>query len=199
MSLVADLVALGSATLGESGARPLRPGLSPVWPGARTAGPARPVRCAVGDNLEIHHAVAAAAAGEVLVAVVDGEPEHGWWGEVLTVAAMARGVAGLVIDACVRDSAAHRGPRGSRSGRPASRCPAPRKVTRGQMGAPIDVRGATVAPGDWVVADEDGIVVIDGDRLDAVRDAGRGRAEREARMFEELGQGRTTIELLGLG
>jgi len=56
-----------------------------------------------------------------------------------------------------------------------------------------------VAPGDWVVADEDGIVVIDGYRLDAVRDAGRGRAEREARMFEELGQGRTTIELLGLG
>ncbi len=197
MSLVADLVALGSATLGESGARPLRRGLSPVWPGARTAGPARPIRCAAGDNLEIHHAVAAATAGEVLVAVVDGEPEHGWWGEVLTVAAMARGVAGLVIDACVRDSAgiaARRFPVWAAG----LALPGAQKVTRGQMGAPIDVRGATVSPGDWVVADEDGIVVIDGDRLDAVREAGRGRAEREARMFEELGQGRTTIELLDL-
>ena len=56
-----------------------------------------------------------------------------------------------------------------------------------------------MSPGDWVVADEDGIVVIDGDRLDAVRDAGRGRAAREAQMFEDLAQGRTTIELLGLG
>ena len=133
MSLVADLVALGSATLGESGARPLRPGLSPVWPGARTAGPARPVRCAVGDNLEIHHAVAAAATGDVLVAVVDGEPEHGWWGEVLTVAAMARGVAGLVIDACVRDSAAiaaRRFPVWSTG----LALPGARKVTRGQTG-----------------------------------------------------------------
>ena len=198
MSLVADLVALGSATLGESGARPLPPGLSPVWPGARTAGPVRPVRCAVGDNLEIHHAVAAAATGEVLVSVVDGEPEHGWWGEVLTVAAMARGVAGLVIDACVRDSAAIAA-RGFPVWSSGLALPGARKVTRGQMGAPIGGRGTTVSPGDWVVADEDGIVVIDGDRLDAVRDAGRGRAEREARMFEELGQGRTTIELLGLG
>jgi 4-hydroxy-4-methyl-2-oxoglutarate aldolase len=198
VSLVADLVALGSATLGESGARPLRPGLSPVWPGARTAGPARPVRCAVGDNLEIHHAVAAAATGDVLVAVVDGEPEHGWWGEVLTVAAMARGVAGLVIDACVRDSAAiatRRFPVWSAG----LALPGARKVTRGQLDAPIAVRGASVSPGDWVAADEDGIVVIDGDRLDAVRDAGQGRAAREAQMFEDLAQGRTTIELLGLG
>ena len=128
----------------------------------------------MGDNLEIHHAVAAATAGEVLVAVVDGEPEHGWWGEVLTVAAMARGVAGLVIDACVRDSAAiaaRRFPVWSAG----LALPGARKVTRGQMGAPIVVRGTTVSPGDWVVADEDGIVVIDGDRLDAVRDAGRGQ------------------------
>jgi 4-hydroxy-4-methyl-2-oxoglutarate aldolase len=198
VDLVVDLVALGAATLGESGARALRPGLDPVWPGARVAGPALTVRCASGDNLEIHHAVATASAGGVLVVAVEGEPERGWWGEVLTVAAMTRGVAGLVIDACVRDTAAiglRRFPVWS-AGRA---LPGAAKTARGETGGPIEIRGGSVARGDWVVADEDGIVVIDGPRLDAVHDAGRQRAEREAHMFEELLQGRTTVELLGLG
>jgi 4-hydroxy-4-methyl-2-oxoglutarate aldolase len=192
-----ELVELGTATLGESGARPFSPGLAPVWPGARVAGPARPVRCAAGDNLEIHHAVAAAARGEVIVAAVDGGAEHGWWGEVLTVGAMARGIAGLVIDACVRDTAAittRRFPVWS-AGRA---LPGAAKVARGVSGEPVGIRGTTVAPGDWVVADEDGIVVIGAADLDAVRSAGRQRADREALLFEELLRGRTTVELLGL-
>jgi 4-hydroxy-4-methyl-2-oxoglutarate aldolase len=197
MDLVAELVALGSATLGESGARPLRPGLAPVWAGARLAGPARPIRCAAGDNLEIHHAVASAGGGDVLVVAIDGDPERGWWGEVLTVAAMSRGMAGLVIDACVRDTAAiasRQFPVWS-AGRA---LPGAVKKRRGTADAPIEIRGASVAPGDWIVADEDGVVVVDRDRLDAVRAAGRARAERESQMFEELLGGRTTIELLGL-
>jgi 4-hydroxy-4-methyl-2-oxoglutarate aldolase len=196
--MVTDLLALGSATLGESGARAFGAGLAPVWPGARVAGPARPVRCAIGDNLEVHLAVAAAGSGEVLVVAVDGEPERGWWGEVLTVAAMSRGVAGLVIDACVRDTAAiaaRRFPVWSAG----IALPGAVKVTRGTSGAPIEIRGATVAPGDWVLADEDGIVAIAADRLADVRTAGRDRADREAQMFEELLRGRTTVELLGLG
>jgi 4-hydroxy-4-methyl-2-oxoglutarate aldolase len=191
------LVALGAATLGESGGRPLRPGLAPVWPGARVAGPARPVRCAAGDNLEVHLAVAAARGGEVLVVTVDGDPERGWWGEVLTVAAVARGVAGLVIDACVRDTAAIAA-RGFPVWSAGIALPGATKVTRGQADAPIDVRGTTVAPGDWVVADGDGVVVLDGDRLDEVEAAGRSRAEREAQMFDALLAGHTTVELLGL-
>jgi 4-hydroxy-4-methyl-2-oxoglutarate aldolase len=197
VDLVTDLLALGSATLGESGARPLGAGLAPVWRGARVAGPARPVRCAAGDNLEVHLAVAAAGSGEVLVVAVDGEPERGWWGEVLTVAAMSRGVAGLVIDACVRDTAAiatRQFPVWSAG----IALPGAVKVTRGTSDAPIEIRGATVAPGDWVVADEDGVVAVDADRLDDVRTAGRDRADRESQMFEELLRGRTTVELLGL-
>jgi 4-hydroxy-4-methyl-2-oxoglutarate aldolase len=197
MDLVADVLALGSATLGESGGRPLGAGLAPVWAGARVAGPARPIRCAAGDNLEVHHAVAVAGSGEVLVVAVDGEPERGWWGEVLTVAAMSRGVAGLVIDACVRDTAAiaaRQFPVWS-TGRA---LPGAVKTTRGTADAPIEIRGAVVAPGDWVVADEDGVVVIDRARVDEVRAAGRARAERESLMFEELLRGRTTIDLLGL-
>ena len=193
----AELVELGSATLGESGARAFAPGLAAVWEGARVAGPARPVRCAAGDNLEIHHAVAAASPGEVIVAVVDGGEEHGWWGEVLTVGAMARGVTGLVIDACVRDTdaiARRRFPVWS-SGRA---LPGASKLTRGSHGTPIDIRGATVAPGDWVVADADGVVAIAAAQLDAVRAAGRARAEREEQLFAALQAGATTVELLGL-
>src|SRR3954453_2493945 len=100
---VSDALALGAATLGESGARRMPPRVKPVWSGARVAGPAYPVRCSPGDNLGIHVAVTRAPRGSVLVADMGGERDFGYWGEVLTTAAEARGIAGLVIDACVRD------------------------------------------------------------------------------------------------
>ncbi len=197
MDRAAELFELGSATLGESGATPLQPGLVPVWSGARLAAPALTVRCAAGDNLAVHHAVASASPGQALVVVVDGGPEHGWWGEVLTVAAQTRGVAGLVIDACVRDTAAverRRFPLWS-AGRA---LPGASKVTRGVLAEPIEIRGADLSTGDWVVADGDGIVVIPAARVDEVQAAGRARADREAHLFDELLRGRTTVELLGL-
>src|SRR6266566_4611726 len=97
---------LGAATLGESGARPMAPRLRPVWNGARVSAPAFPVNCSTADNLAIHVAVAEAPAGSVLVVNVGHEPARGYWGEVLTTGAEARGLAGLVIDGGVRDVAA---------------------------------------------------------------------------------------------
>ena len=97
---------LGAATLGESGARRMHPRVKPAWPGAHVAGPAYPVRCSPGDNLGIHVAVTRAPAGSVLVADMGGARDFGYWGEVLTTGAEARGIAGLVIDGCVRDGAA---------------------------------------------------------------------------------------------
>ena len=102
-ALVPDALALGAATLGESGARRMHSRVKPAWSGARVAGPAYPVRCSPGDNLAIHVAVTRAPAGSILVADMGGEREYGYWGEVLTTGAEARGIAGLVIDACVRD------------------------------------------------------------------------------------------------
>src|SRR5205085_104771 len=77
--------------------------IRPVWPGAKVAGPAFTAACAPGDNLAIHVAVTAAPHGSVLVADASAVPHLGYWGEVLTTGAQARGLAGLVIDGCVRD------------------------------------------------------------------------------------------------
>ncbi len=73
------LLTLGTATLGESGGRPMRARIRAVWPGARMAAPASTVRCTPGDNLALHVAVARAAPGCVLVVDIGIEPEFGYW------------------------------------------------------------------------------------------------------------------------
>ena len=102
----AELLELGAATLGESGGRAMRSRISAAWSGARLAAPAFPVLCTPGDNLAIHVAVAEAPSGSALVVNVGDQPELGYWGEVLTTGAQARGLAGLVIDGGVRDISA---------------------------------------------------------------------------------------------
>ena len=97
------LLALGSATLGESGGRPMHPRIKPAWAGARLAGPAFTVRCAASDNLAVHAAVVEAPPGAVLVVDASDPPERGYWGEVLTTAAESQHLVGLVIDGGVRD------------------------------------------------------------------------------------------------
>src|SRR5262245_30252894 len=96
-NFAAEFAALGSATLGESGGAPMAPRIRAAWVGARVCAPAFPVVCAPADNLAIHVAVAEAPAGSVLVASVGDEPARGYWGEVLTTGAEARGIVGLVI------------------------------------------------------------------------------------------------------
>src|SRR6202035_533738 len=94
----AELITLGAATLGESGGIALSPRIRPMWKGAAFAGPALTVACAAGDNLALHAAVAAAQAGVVVAVAFAGDSVRGYWGEVLTTAAEAAGVAALVID-----------------------------------------------------------------------------------------------------
>ncbi|MHB1711298.1 MAG: Atu1372/SO_1960 family protein [Acidimicrobiales bacterium] len=192
-----DLSRAGAATVGECGARSLPPRVHAIWPGAELCGPAFPVRCTPGDNLAIHVAVARAPAGSVLVVDVGDVPERGYFGEVLTRAAQARGISGLVIDGGVRDIAAL-----ERRGFPvfASRValPGAEKRARGTAGGPAVVAGVQVALGDWVVGDADGVVIVPGDAIDEVVSASRGRAERERGYFDSLRSGATTVELLGL-
>lgn len=193
----ADLLTLGSATLGESGGRPLHSRVRPAWPGATLAGPAWTAGCSPGDNLAVHVALAEAPEGSVLVVDARAEPEHGFWGEVLTTAAEARGVAGLVIDGGVRDVAAleaHRFPVFCER----IALPGASKERTGSVGGRVAVGDREVAPGDWVVGDADGVVVIDADRLEEVATAAVERAERERELFRRLRDGATTIELLGL-
>jgi 4-hydroxy-4-methyl-2-oxoglutarate aldolase len=188
---------LGAATLGESGARRMHPRVKPAWSGARLAAPAYPVRCTGGDNLAIHVAVARAPAGVALVADMGGVRDFGYWGEVLTTGAEARGLAGLVIDGCVRDCdalVAHGFPVFSTG----LALTGATKAQPGSVDRAVNAGDVVVEPGDWVVGDVDGVVVIPGATLDAVLAAGRARADKEAALFDALRAGSTTVEQFGL-
>ncbi len=187
-----------AATVYEAvaGTSTLDPAIRPVWHGARLWGPAFTARCEPGDNLAIHHAVAAAPAGAVLV-VDAGQDLFGSWGEILTVAAQARGIVGLVIDGGIRDALAI-----ERLAFPVfSRGFSVRGTTKRSLGAvnsPIDCGGVRVAPGDLVVGDEDGVVVVPAAAVSSVADAAARRVAREAAYLERLRAGETTLVILDL-
>jgi 4-hydroxy-4-methyl-2-oxoglutarate aldolase len=192
-----ELLRHGTATLGESGARRMRSRIRPVWVGAEVAGPAVPVRCTPGDNLGIHVGVTVAPPGSVLVVDVGEERELGFWGQVLTTAAQARGIAGLVIDGCVRDVdalAAHGFPVFS-SGVALTGAT---KEMPGSVNREIVAGDVEVGAGDWIVGDVDGVVVVAYDAVDDVLAAAEARTAKEAGLFDALKAGKTTIELLGL-
>jgi 4-hydroxy-4-methyl-2-oxoglutarate aldolase len=173
------------------------PSIRPAWPGARVCGPAATVECPPGDNLMLHVAVANATPGVVLVATVGGYLSAGAWGEILTAAAQARGIAGLVIDGAARDIDAIRQvtfPVFSR-GLAIGACT---KERPGELGHAIQFGGATVKPGDLVLGDADGLVVVEQERLDEVYETAVKRRKRESEIIAKLRQGHTTMELLGL-
>lgn len=179
---------------GQRGA--LAPGIVWLSGEGRVAGPALTVLAAPGDNLALHHAVADARPGEIIVAQCH-DAATGGWGEVLTVAAMARGVAALVVDGAVRDLDAIR-----ELGFPVcARVTSIRAAVKqrpGHLRIPIACGGQLISPGDLIVADVSGIVAIEPERLDGVLAAARDRVDKETAMMAELRGGATTVQLLGL-
>jgi len=187
-----------SATVYEANGRngAAEPGLRSRLPGSRVVGRARTVLCAPGDNLALHHAVAAARPGEVLVAhALDART--GVWGEVLSVGALERGIAGLVIDGAVRDVDAIRALGFPIFSRDLAIAGATKDVP-GALDLPIPCAGQLVRPGDWIVADDSGVAVVAPDRVEAALAAAEQRAAGEARVVDGLRAGGTTVELLGL-
>lgn len=190
--------ALGSSTLYEASHLPcaVDSEIRPIWEGAFIAAPAYPLQCAPGDNLALHLALERVPRGSVLV-VGTSNFIAGYWGEVLTVAAQAAGVVGLVIDGGVRDIAAlkkHQFPVFSRG----ISVKGTLKTCAPSVGQAFNFAGAPVAPGDWVVADDDGVIIIP--QADAARTLAEGevRADKEAQMMQALAEGRTTVELMNL-
>jgi 4-hydroxy-4-methyl-2-oxoglutarate aldolase len=195
----ADLLALGTATLGEAwpASRLVDAPLRPLRPGMALAGPALPVRCRPGDNLALHLAIARATPCEVLVVDYGGSLDSGPFGEIMALACQIRGIAGLVIDGAVRDSAQIAGlgfPVFARG----LNIRGTTKTDRGEVGAPVTLGGAAVAPGDVVVADADAVLVIDAGDLAPALAAAKARAAREAEMLDRLRGGETTLSILGL-
>ncbi len=173
------------------------PTIRPAWTGAQICGPAATVECPPGDNLMLHHAVAIAQPGVVIVATLGAYVLTGAWGEILTVAAQAKGVNGLVVDGAVRDIEAiaeHRFPVFSR-GLAIGSCT---KERMGRLNVPVVFGGVTVHPGDLVIGNADGIVVLERGRVDQIYEGAMARRRREAELMEQLRAGKTTIELLKL-
>lgn len=191
---------LSSATVHEAyaqrGALPAE--IKPVAPGTHMAGPAFPVQCAPADNLSIHHALAEAPAGSVLVCHTGGWYDAGYVGDVILQAALARGIAGIAIDGCVRDVATL----SQSSCAVFSRGLSIRGTTKdprlsGAINTRIRIGLVDIDPGDLVVGDDDGIVVV---RAGDVDEALRLSSEREAKEEDfrgRLAAGETTMSLYG--
>ncbi|WP_125614921.1 RraA family protein [Specibacter cremeus] len=194
----AELLRLGSATLYEASGSDcfLDADFRPAWDGAEFVGRALPLSAQAGDNLALHHGIEEAGDGDVLV-VDGGGARFGYWGEVMAVAALNRGIRGLVIDGGVRDTA-----RLAQLGFPAFSTSISIRGTikqwPGVLGSPVTLRGRVIRRGDVVVADRDGVAILPAGRYVAILDAARGRAAKEERIMERLRAGETTLDLYGL-
>src|SRR5262247_2171974 len=164
---ISTLRDLGVATVHEAQGRTglMRPYMRPIYASARVAGSAITVSCQPGDNLMIHAALEVCQAGDVLVVTTTSESTDGMFGELLAVSARARGVAGLVIDAGVRDVT---------------------DITT--MDFPVWAK-AIVRPGDVIVGDADGVVVVPRSNADNVAKLGTERVTKEQKSRERLRAG----------
>lgn len=199
--LLAAARAQGTATLHEAAGRigALPGAIKPVAATMRVAGPAFTVEVPAGDNLAIHRALYAAEPGDVLVVATRGGIEWGYWGEILNEAAMALGLGGLVIDGGVRDThvlAEQPFPvfsngvciRGTLKG-----------IALYAFGQPVAIGDVVIRPGDLVVGDRDGVLVLPPEVVEAAVEKGRQREADEADKIAKLRAGARTLDLYGLG
>lgn len=196
--ILASLSSCDVATLHEAAGRVgnLSPSIRPIQSGAHIAGRAVTAAVQPGDNLAVHRAVLECRPGDVLVVAANGHLA-GYWGEILAVAAQARGVLGLVIDGGCRDVAALRR-RNFPVWSAGVSVHGTTKKAPGTVNSPVAVGGVLVAPGDYVVADDDGVVCVAAARVNDVLAAALARAEREERVMAGLVAGGTTFELMGI-
>ncbi|QBY54924.1 MULTISPECIES: 4-carboxy-4-hydroxy-2-oxoadipate aldolase/oxaloacetate decarboxylase [Cupriavidus] len=198
--VVVAAATLPTATLHEAGGKigVLPPVIKPVAPRFRLCGPALTVHSPGGDNLWLHRAIEAARPGDVLVVHVGGAYEHGYWGEIMTTAAKVKGLAGLVIDGCVRDG-----------------------VLLDEIGLPVFARGlcirgtgkdygaigwlnepvlfgeTRVEAGDLIVGDADGVVVVPRRSAADVVARAQQREAAEAAILGRVRAGESTMQIYG--
>src|SRR5215813_10823668 len=189
----------GVATIHEAQGRTglMRPYLRPIYPAARIAASAVTVSCQPGDNLMIHAAIEVCQPGDVLVVVTTSESTDGMFGELLATSCQAHGIAGLVIDAGVRDVAdlvAMNFPVWSK----AISAQGTVKATPGSVNIDVVCASAMVCPGDVIIADQDGVVVVKRETAVEVMRLGAQRIEKEQKSRERLRAGELGLDFYGL-
>jgi 4-hydroxy-4-methyl-2-oxoglutarate aldolase len=191
---------LGAATVHEASGRKgaVDSAIKPIAKGMRLCGPAFTVQCHPGDNLMLHKALERAQPGDVLVATVGGSYDSGYWGGLMNTSGLARHLGGLAIDGCVRDSAEL-----VQMGFPIlCRGFSIRGTVKNVLGLinhPTIFGGVLVRPGDLILGDDDGLVVVERAEIGAVLEKSRKRVEAEIKKAEQLRAGISSVELNKLG
>ena len=197
-NLVESMKALPTATIHESygGKGAVSHYIKPIRSGMKLCGPVIPIKTRPGDNLIVHKAIYVAQPGDVLLVDTSSFVEAGFWGGIMTEAAQQRGIAGLVTNGAVRDTDEI-----AELGFPVFSqgisIKGTTKTCLGTINHPITFEGIMVEPGDLIVGDSDGVVVVAGRDVQHVFENARTREEKEKGIRSELNQGKTTLDLYG--
>jgi len=196
--LVHRYSALSSATIHEAsgGKGALSSRIKPISPRMRICGPAVTVKVRPCDNLMLHEAIYVAERGDVIVADAGGYAEAGAWGEIMAVAAQQRGIAGFVFNGAVRDSQVM-----ADIGFSVFACAlsikGTEKVSLGSINHPLNLDNITINPGDLIVGDGDGLVVVRREEAGEVLEKSLAREEKEKVIKERLHRGESTLDIYG--
>jgi 4-hydroxy-4-methyl-2-oxoglutarate aldolase len=194
--LIDQFRGIGTATVHEASGRKgaVDCAIKPIAREVRLCGPAFTVQCHPGDNLMLHKAIERAQPGDILVASVQGYYEAGYWGGLMATSAVAKKIGGLAIDGSIRDSAEI-----IKMGFPIF-CRGfcirgTTKTVLGLINHPILFGGVFVHPGDLILGDDDGVVVVERMECESVLEKSIKRIEAEKTKAEKLRAGISSVEL----